>query len=226
MATVDLLVPPLDGGDRLSRGEFLRRWEAHPEIKRAELIGGTVYMPSPVTFDHGDREADAGCWLVTYRARTPGTVAGHNATTFLLEDDAPQPDLNLRILPEFGGRSRTEGHYLAGTPELFVEICRSSAAYDLHQKLELFQAAGIPEYLAVLLFEREIRWHVLTEGVYQLLPPGPDGIWRSQVFPGLWLDGQALLAGNVTQVLARLEGGLRTPEHAAFVQKLAAAHEG
>jgi Uma2 family endonuclease len=226
MATVDLLVPPLDGGDRLSREEFLRRWEAHPDIKRAELIGGTVYMPSPVSFGHGDMEGDVGGWLFTYKVRTPGTASGRNTTTFLLEDDTPQPDLNLRILPECGGRSRAEGPYLGGTPELFAVICRSSAAYDLHQKRELYQAAGIPEYLAVLLFEREIRWHVLSEGVYQLMPPGPDGVWRSQVFPGLWLDGQALLAGNVAQVLARLDEGLRSPEHAAFVQKLAAARQG
>ncbi len=214
-------VPPLEPGDRLTREEFLRRWEADPEIKKAELIGGIVYMPSPVTVVHGEMEGDVGTWLGIYKIATPGVGAGHNTTTFLLED-TPQPDLYLRILPDCGGRSRVEGKYLHGVPELVAEVCRSSAVYDLHVKLEMYQAAGIPEYLAVLLHERETRWHVLKNGRYQLLPADADGIWRSRVFPGLWLDGTALLAGRMEDVQARLQDGLRSPEHARFVADLAA----
>lgn len=214
-------VPHLFAGDKLTRAEFLRRWRAHPEIKRAELIGGIVYMPSPVTVEHGDIEGKVGGWLQHYAAYTPGTASGHNTTSFLGED-TPQPDLNLRLLPEFGGGSWVEDNYLRGTPEFLVEICRSSAAYDLHVKLDLYQAAGVPEYLAVVLFEKEIRWHVLVNGTYQLLPVDADGNWRSRVFPGLWLDGSALLTGNMAQVLARLQDGLQSPEHQAFVEKLQA----
>src|SRR6266849_6819391 len=200
MATViDERVPPLSAGDKLTREEFLRRWEAHSKIKNAELIGGIVFMPSPVSVEHGDMDGDLGTWLGTYKAATPGTASGHNTTSFLL-DDTPQPDLNLRLLPECGGKSSVEGRYLQGVPELLAEICRSSASYDLHVKLDLYQAAGIPEYLAILLFEQEIRWHVLVNGQYQLLPAGPDGLIRSRIFPGLWLDGRALLAGNTQQV--------------------------
>lgn len=217
-------LPPLLPGDKLTRAEFLRRWEVHPEIKKAELIGGIVYIPSPVTVEHGDREGNAGGWLQFYSAYTPGTASGHNTTSFLL-DDTPQPDLNLRILPEYGGRSWVEGKYLHGIPELLVEICRSSAAYDLHVKLDLYQAAKVPEYLAILLFEREIRWYVLTNGVYQLLPPDADGIWRSRVFPGLRLDGPALLAGDMPRVLAKLEEGIQSQEHRAFVDNLARARQ-
>jgi hypothetical protein len=71
-----------------------------------------------------------------------------------------------------------------------------------------------------LLFEREIRWHVLVNGRYQLLPADADGLWRSRIFPGLWLDGQALLAGNLQQVLSRLHDGLHSPEHNQFVAAL------
>lgn len=151
---------------------------------------------------------------------TPGTASGHNTTSFLL-DDTPQPDLYLRIRPEYGGASRVEGKYLGGVPELLTEICRSSASYDLHVKLDLYQAAKIPEYLAILLFEKEIRWHVLVSGQYQLLPPDPDGLIRSRIFPGLWLDGKALLAENIQQILARLQEGLHSPEHKRFVAELA-----
>src|SRR5262245_16507646 len=108
MATVAQHVPPLVAGDRLTRDEFLRRWEAHPEIKKAELIGGMVYMPSPVSVEHGDTEGQTGGWLQVYSAYTPGTASGHNTTAHLLED-APQSDINLRILPEYGGKSWVEG---------------------------------------------------------------------------------------------------------------------
>jgi hypothetical protein len=220
MSTAELRVQALAAGDWLTREEFLRRWEAHPEIKKAELIGGIVYMPSPVSVDHGDMDYVVGGWLFNYTMRTPGTVGGHNTTSLLLED-APQADINARILPEFGGRSHRDGLYLGGLPELFVEICRSSAAYDLHQKFDLYESAGIPEYLAVLLHEREIRWHHLVNGTYQLLLPDADGIWRSQILPGLWLDGIALLAGDAVRLLAKLDEGLRSPEHQVFVDKLA-----
>src|SRR5947209_645384 len=108
-------VPPLAAGDKLTREEFLRRWRAHPEIKNAELIGGIVYMSSPVSVDHGDVDGDVGTWLGVYKAATPGTASGHNTTSYLL-DDTPQPDINLRILPDFGGTSWVEEKYLHGVP--------------------------------------------------------------------------------------------------------------
>jgi hypothetical protein len=212
--------PPLVHGDNLSREEFLRRWELHPGIKKAELIGGVVYMPSPVSRSHGISDIFGGAWLVNYHVATPGTEPGHNATVLLLED-APQPDDLLRILPEYGGASWTEGDYIAGSPELMVEICRSSAAYDLHQKLDLYREAKVQEYLAILLYEEEVRWHSLKKGKYQLIHPGSDGLWRSRVFPGLWLDGKALLKNDMRTVLNRLQEGIDSPEHQAFVEQLA-----
>ncbi len=43
----------LHNGDRMSRAEFLRRWEQIPELKQAELIKGVVYLASPVSTAHG-----------------------------------------------------------------------------------------------------------------------------------------------------------------------------
>ena len=148
-------------------------------------------------------------------------VRPHSTTSFLL-DDAPQPDLYLRILPEFGGKSWVEDKYLHGVPELLTEISLTSESYDLHLKLDLYEAAKIPEYLVVLLYEREIRWHILVDGRYQLMAADADGLWRSRIFPGLWLDGKALLSGDLEQVLARLGQGLQSPEHQRFVADLAA----
>lgn len=225
MSTVAERTPPLAPGDNLSREEFLRRWENEPEIKKAELIGGLVYMASPVSVQHGEMEGDVGIWLGTYKTQTPGTAMGHNVTSFLL-DDTPQPDLNMRILPECGGLSRVDGKYLSGPPELIVEICRSSAAFDLHQKFHLYEEAGVPEYLAILLHEDEIRWHVLERKTYRPLQPDAGDIWKSHAFPGLWLDGKAIFANDMTQVLATLRNGLEGSEHREFMKGLASRKTG
>ena len=136
-------------------------------------------------------------------------------------NETPQPDEYLRILPEFGGRSRNEGLYVGGSPELITEICVSSADYDLHEKLDLYERSGVLEYVAILMREQEIRWHRLSLKGYKLVAPDPKMIWKSKVFPGLWLDGKAMLANDAAKVLATLNKGLRSPEHAAFVKKLA-----
>lgn len=220
MAAIEQAVPALMAGDNLTREEFLRIWDMNPGIKRAELLGGVVFMPSPLSVRHGDMEGDVGGWLTYYKAFTPGVASGHNTTSFILQD-TPQPDVNLRILPEFGGASWLEGKFLAGAPELLTEVCWSGKGYDLHQKKDLYLEAGIREYVAVLLYEQEIRWHILEEGMFQLMGPGPDGIWRSKVFPGLWLDGKAFLDGDMRKVLGKLQEGLASAEHEAFVVRLA-----
>jgi hypothetical protein len=137
MATVELRVPPLAAGDKLTKEELLRRWEAHPEIKLAELIGGLVFMPPPLSVEHGDMDNDVGTWLGVYKAATPGTAAGNDTTTFLL-DDVPQHDVNLRILPEFGGKSWVEDKYLHGIPELLP-----SAEYGNEPKSSRYRSIRI-----------------------------------------------------------------------------------
>jgi Uma2 family endonuclease len=86
--------------------------------------------------------------------------------------------------------------------------------------LDLYEAARVPEYLVVLPVEHEIRWYVLVGDKYQLMAPDADGVWRSRVFPGLWLDGKSLLAGNMPQVFATLQNGLNSSEHQTFVAEL------
>src|SRR5438876_9636712 len=96
-------LPPLQPGDRLTRDEFERRYQAMPDLKKAELIDGVVYMPSPVTDDeHGGSQFEFISWLGIYRMLTPGIVGGDNSTLRLpLGLSMPQPDSYLRILPEY-----------------------------------------------------------------------------------------------------------------------------
>ena len=131
------------------------------------------------------------------------------------------PDGCLRILEEFGGASRVGAHgYIEGSPELLAEVCETSINYDLHDKLELYRKGGIQEYIALLLSRGELRWHKLVGGSYQVAARPADGIYRSDVFPGLWIDSVAMLAGDSTKLLNTLEAGLASPEHAAFVRQL------
>lgn len=219
MSTTENQIEPLVAGDKLNRDEFLRRWEAMPHVRKAELIGGIVYMPSPVSLEHGDAHAPLVTWLGTYEAATPGCRTGADATWLML-DDAPQPDAHLRILPEYGGQSRIHRGFGYGAPELAAEICRSSTSYDRNQKFDLYRAAGVQEYLTVLLKEKCIEWHRLAEGDYEPLTPGADGILRSAALPGLWLDAAALLRGDLARVLSVVQDGIRSPEHAEFLMEL------
>jgi hypothetical protein len=220
MSVLESQAPPLTAGAKMTLDEFLQVWELHPEIKRAELLGGIVYMPSLVAADHVFAEDDLGGWLFTYRVATPGTDSGSNATA-VMGDECPQPDRHLRILQACGGKSWIEEKYLHGAPELMAEVCASSKTYDLHQKYEVYEAAGVQEYVTVLVYEQEVRWHVLADGRYQRMPPDADGVLRSRSFPGLWLDPQALLNRDIPTLLATLQHGLASPEHRQFIEQLA-----
>ena len=208
-------------GQRLTRTEFLRRWESRPDVKFAELIDGVVYMPSPQTTDHGTREFDINGLLWTYVAHTPGCEGG-NQSTWLMLQSAPQPDAYLWISPQCGGQSGIRGQYHTGAPELISETCFSSADYDLGVKKRLYETAGVQEYVAVIIEDKEVRWHRLVKGAYQLRQPTSKGVFRSEVFPGLWVDERALWKRDAAGLLATLERGLKSPEHRAFVKALAA----
>ena len=162
-------------------------------------------------------------WLGTYWYATPGTDAGDNGTVRLDWENEPQPDLMLRILPDRGGQSRDEDKYIAGPPELVAEVAASSESYDLHEKLRAYQRNGVREYLVWRVLDSAIDWFALRDGRFERIPLTTAGHCRSEVFAGLWLDVDAMLRGDRAGVMAVLQQGLASPEHAAFVAKLAAA---
>jgi Uma2 family endonuclease len=212
-------IPPLQSGDHLSAREFLRRYEAMPEVKKAELINGIVYMGSPVRIDqHGEPDNLLQTWLGTYSISTPGVKSAANSTTRLGPDDVPQPDGLLRIAPECGGQTCVDAKgYLDGAPELVVEIAASSVSLDVREKLASYRRAGVREYIVWRTEDEALDWWALEEDEYRPLTPESDGTLRSRVFPGLWLGTQALLAGDGQKVMAKLQEGLQSPEHASFL---------
>jgi len=215
--------PPLNSGDRLTRAQFERIYAAHPEIKKAELIEGVVYMPSPARHrEHGRPHFHSISWLGSYSASTPGVEGSDNATLRLDFENEPQPDALLFLPPEYGGTARVdEEGYLEGAPELILEVSASSASYDLNQKKRVYARNGVPEYIVYLAYEKRVIWHILRDGVYEEQQPDEDGVLRGERFPGLWLLPDALLAGDLSRMLKTLEQGLDSQEHKTFCAALA-----
>jgi Uma2 family endonuclease len=218
------LVPPLENGDHLTCEEFLRRWDAMPSLKHAELIEGVVHMAAALRIRfHGNPHFRLSVWLGNYVDATSGVEGADNTSVRFDGMNMPQPDLLLRIEDECGGQSRvgSDGH-LDRAPELIAEIAASSASQDLHEKLEVYERNGVREYLGWRVLELQFDWRVLRGERYELLEAGQDGILRSETFPGLWLDAAALLRGDGLAVRRILDQGLASPEHAAFVANLQA----
>jgi Uma2 family endonuclease len=217
------LIPPLQSGDRLSRDEFERRYRAMLDGSKCELIDGVVYVtPPPVSSGgHSSPQFRFVGWLAVYEAQTPGTEGGDNGTVRLDGKSEPQPDVMLRIAPAHGGQSRTSADdYVEGAPELITEIAASSASYDLHDKLEAYRRNGVREYIVWRTLDRAIDWFKLQDGQYVPQTPDSEGIVKSAVFPGLWLDVKAMLAGDRARVLQVLQRGVASAEHQEFVAQL------
>lgn len=213
----------LQNGDRMSREEFHRLYEQTPEGFKAELIGGIVYVASPLHPAQGKPHLHLGAVVAAYEAQTPGVDASDNTTILLGSAAEPQPDLYVRILPDYGGQSTTgENGCVIGAPELIIEIANTSRAIDLHAKKTDYLRYGVREYFVHCVAENELRWFDLTGGAE--LQPDADGVFRMKTFPGLWINGPALLARDYQKLMQTLEEGLATPDHAAFVKTLAETH--
>ncbi|WP_293062189.1 MULTISPECIES: Uma2 family endonuclease [unclassified Moorena] len=214
-----MVIPILENGDRLTRVEFERRYQAMPDTKKAELIEGVVYVASPVRITkHANPHGKIITWLGVYEAATPGVMLGDNPTVRLDFDNEPQPDAILRIDQQKGGQSRiTDDDYIEGAPELIVEIAASSASYDLHDKLRAYRRNGVKEYLVWLVQEQQFRWYELDAGEYVQQQPDQLGVLSSNVFPGLQLAVGALLAGEMQRVLSVLQEGIESEAHQHFV---------
>jgi Uma2 family endonuclease len=212
----------LENGDHLTREEFLLRWDACPEIKKAELLDGVVYMPAAVYHSqHSAPHALLMAWLGVYYFATPGIGLGDNGTVSLEEKSLPQPDAFLLLPRELGGQAiENETGYLDGPPAWIGEVAASSASIDLHTKLQLYERAGVPEYLVWRTVNRAIDWFEMRDNRYVPLV-ADNGILKSGRFPGLWLDPVAMIAGDSQRVYEVLQAGIATAEHAAFKAELA-----
>jgi Uma2 family endonuclease len=195
----------LESGDHLTREEFHRRYLAHPDIKKAELVEGVVYVGGRVQAVHGASNAAMAGWLGFYSAHAPAVHCALHATVILDERNEVQPDV-LAWRPDVGGAHLNEDDYLVGAPQLVVEVAASSVSYDLHQKKESYRRNGVGEYIVWRVLDKEIDWFRLRDGQYVLVEPDADGIVESEQFPGLKLHVASLLGGDLAAVLAQMHG--------------------
>jgi Uma2 family endonuclease len=212
------MLPPLENGDCMDQKTFHERYEAMPEDVRAELIGGIVYMASPQKRRHGGKQNLLNHWLGEYAEHTPGVEAYSNATSILGPASEPEPDGCLCTEPE----GVDDNTYIDRAPELVAEISSTTEAIDLHRKKDDYETAGVREYVVAALRSGKVFWFELRRGRFHELQSDADGIFRSRVFPGLWLDAPALLRHDRKKVLTVLRRGLASKEHKAFAAKLAA----
>jgi Uma2 family endonuclease len=212
-------IPPLENGDRLTRAEFEQRYAAMPPNVKAELIEGVVYMASAVRFEsHAMPHGDLVTWAGTYRLYTPGVLLGDNSTVRLDMDNEPQPDVCLMI--ERGQARIDSDDYIEAAPEFAAEVAASSASYDLGEKLNAYRRNEVREYLVWRVLDQAVDWFIWREGRYDRLTTSPDGVTRSIVFPGLWLDTTALIKGDLPRVHEVLHQGLASQDHADFVARI------
>jgi Uma2 family endonuclease len=210
----------LKDGARMNRERFHYLYEQTPEDFRVELIGGVVHEPSPISISHGQSHVLLTHLLSSYAIETPGVQLLDNVTVMLSDQDEVQPDLLLRVLPEFGGRTEnTRDNYVNGPPELVVEIAHSSASLDLGRKRKRYSLGGVAEYLVICTEQKEIRWFDLPNNArYQT---NDQGIMKSKMFPGLWLSPVSIIGNpNNKSAIKVLNQGLKSAEHADFVKKL------
>ena len=191
--TVASSIRELRNGDRMTRAEFHRVYKQTPERFRAELIGGIVYCGGRVNIPHGSMTLSLCGLCGIYKHGTSGVEAGVHATILLGELSEPEPDLFMRLLPEYGGQSRTTpDDFLEGPPELLIEVAYGYHSIDLHAKKDDYARYGVREYVVPCLAERHLRWFDLAHD--RELHADEDSIARITTFPGLWIDVDALFA--------------------------------
>jgi Uma2 family endonuclease len=197
----------LESGDRLTRKEFHRRYSTRPDIKKAELVLGVVYVAAPVSFGrHGEPHGLIGAWLGVFSAKRQGQRVATNATVFLGPDSEVQPDvLALWDPPRGDGARLTSDDYIEGPPQIVIEVAASSASYDLHDKMGVYRRAGVPEYIVWRVLDQAVDWFRLRDGQYIHLEPNEQGVIESEVLPGLRLPVDRLLAGDAAAVLAAID---------------------
>lgn len=214
-------VPPFENGDHMDQKTFHELYKQTPDGFKAELIGGVVYMASPVSKRHGRPHMRLASWLEGYIDETPGVDGFDNTTNIQGEESEPQPDLTLIVEPEYGGQTTEDAEgCIVGPAELVIEVANSSAAIDRHAKFRDYERAGVREYLIVLVRTQEVEWYTRGRGAFTPLVADAKGVLKSRVFPGLWLDAAGIYDRTSKRITATLNAGLATDEHAKFVKKL------
>lgn len=202
----------LETGMHLTQPEFERRYNLHPDLKKAELINGFVIMGSPVSIAHGSLENHFGAWLGYYFARLGRHKVVHNTTLRIDHHNEVQPDI---AVIDSGRSSGKPSLFIEEPPRLIVEIASSSRMYDRYEKYDLYERCRVGEYVLCSIEEGRVFWFALgSEGFREIADE--NGLLKSRGFPGLWLNSERLVNGDMEGVFRDLNSGLESQEFLKF----------
>jgi len=195
--------PPL----RMTYEEFLA-WA--DEDTDAEWVDGEVVWMSPISGEH----------------QRMGRFLLRLFSEFLDERDLGElryERFQMKTAPDLPGRepdilfvanahlSRLKETYLEGPGDLVVEIVSpESRERDTEEKFREYEQGGVPEYWIIDLELKQAEFYQLGEdAAYHRMPIDDDGLFRSEVLPGLWLRVDWLWQDPLPRVRAiRKEWGI------------------
>ncbi|MGP0067660.1 MAG: Uma2 family endonuclease [Isosphaeraceae bacterium] len=136
----------------LDQGAFHALYEAMPPDTRAELINGVVYLPGPIGTLHSRANVPTIVWLGEYAEKTPSVQVLPHVTTCLGWKSEFEPDVQLRMLEEPGGRTREENNLLRGVPDLVLEVAETtrSSTWDRNWTNTSGPACGSTSYARLI----------------------------------------------------------------------------
>ena len=194
-----------------------------PDSLKAELIEGTVYLMSPpVSNEHSEPHFDLIFWLGLYCFASVGVAGADNGilrSTWTMS----------RSLMHFFESSLNLADSRARAPTTTLRDARTGCGNRREQcklrpsrKTERLSPQRSSRIRCLACVRQGNRLVHFCDGTYEHLEPGADGVLRSRVFPGLALDATAFLNGDMARVNTVMQESLKSPEHAAFVERLKA----
>jgi Uma2 family endonuclease len=196
----------LKARQRLSQTEFHRRYEAMQTDDTFELVNGVVYLKPRKSYPHARLIYFFGGLLTEYELATPTVDGLLNVTLIVSPTCEVQPNLVLRLEPEFGGKSLVVNDFLSGGAELLIEIADKPSPVNVSLKPKEFSRSGIGEYLFLGVRDQDAR-HFSAKSGWEATRMR-EGTWKSVALPGLWLNLTAVFAHDSRKALQTLRRGL------------------
>ena len=176
-------IPPLVAGQRLDRATLHERYEAMPPGVRAELIGGVIYMASSVRYHHGREHGLAVAWSFHYERSTPGSRLWIMPRRCWTTSVSPSPTCPCGSSRRPGGGRPSRAVSWPGRRNWSWRSRSPAASWTSAPRRRMTSGPGCSNIRSLALEPDEVYWHVLRDGRYQAVPPGPDGLYRSGGVP-------------------------------------------
>jgi Uma2 family endonuclease len=171
--------------ERMTAEEFFR---GAPEDRKAELIDGVMIMPSP-PFDPHERLQNFLLTLlrVYVEELELGEVRGSRTPVELGIDQVPEPDV-LFVAKQRAHIIQNKG--ILGAPDLVIEILSAGTAHrDRGRKFRAYERAGVGELWLIDPYgPTGTKFYHLRNGRFSLVRPDKNGILRSAVVSGFWIN--------------------------------------